>query len=162
MSNERVVESRIAEPGNLSPGERVGGVRRIALGERGWRDHRGWGAAPLLAAGLDSGPADLHVVSLKPAAVRGNHLHPSSTEWMLVCDGPVEVVWRADVALPPQRELVGPDDPTLFVIPPGCEHAVRNLAGHDVIVVSFGNVHKPEQIRCDPPLIPPPIRTARL
>lgn len=148
--------------GNPHPDDpRGSGVQRIALGERGWRDHRGWGTSPLLAAALTEGPADLHVVSIKPLAVRGNHLHPGSTEWMLVCGGPAEVVWRADNTLLTHREFIPPDDPTLLEIPPGCAHAVRNLADHDLIVVSFGNVHKPEQIRCDPLLIEPPIRTAR-
>lgn len=129
------------------------GVRRIALNQHAWRDARGWGTSPLAAAALSGGPADLHVVSLKPGAVRGNHYHPHSTEWMLVCDGPTEVVWRVSETAPLHHEIIPPDEPTLLMIPPGCAHAVRNLGALDVIVVAFGNAHKPEQIRCDPPLI---------
>lgn len=130
-------------------------VRRVLCPQETWRDARGWGMNPLIAAGVDgNGPASLHVVSLKPGAVRGNHAHPDSTEWMQVCGGPAQLVWTCPDNATPFSEWIAADDPALFLIPPGCGHAVRNHAPFDITVVSFSNARKPLQVRCDPPLIP--------
>ena len=73
----------------------MSGVRVHDLGGRLWSDERGWGARPLEAAGLAGcPPGELHVVSLRPGAVRGNHYH-DATEWLLVSEGTVEIRSRA-------------------------------------------------------------------
>lgn len=130
------------------------GVIRVHDPLQTWRDVRGWGTNPLKMTGdAEFAPGSLHVVSLKPGAIRGNHRHPDSTEWMLVCDGPAELAWMPPGETEIVRELIAADDPALFRIPPATGHAIRNLAAHDITVVSFSNAREPAQVRCDPPLI---------
>ncbi|MHB1193214.1 MAG: hypothetical protein ACYC6F_09225 [Longimicrobiales bacterium] len=72
------------------------GVRLIRLDAHAWADARGWGLRPFEAVGSGVGRVgDVHVVSLLPGAVRGNHLHPNVTEWLLVLGAPVTVAWRS-------------------------------------------------------------------
>ena len=126
-------------------------LRRVPLKNRTRWDKRGWGLAPLEAAGLPSGASagNLHAVSLKPGAARGNHLHPDSTEWFLLCGGPAEIAWKGGHAHA-RQEIVQPDDiPALFEVPPGIAHAIRNLSQQDIIVLAFNDSPAPETLPCE-------------
>jgi oxalate decarboxylase/phosphoglucose isomerase-like protein (cupin superfamily) len=125
-------------------------LRRVHLNNKSWRDQRGWGLTPLEAAGLPVGATvgDLHAVSLKPGAVRGNHLHPDSTEWFLLCGGPAEIAWQ-EGDQPTRQETVQPDDiPALYEVPPGIAHAIRNLSNQEIILLAFSNALTRETVRC--------------
>ncbi len=102
-------------------------------------DERGWALRPLEAAGLEGRvPGDLHVVSLEPGAVRGNHRH-DAVEWLLVMEGRVEVRSRAVEGEPISvRVLEGPR-PALLEIPPGVDHAVRNAGERTVYLLAFSD-----------------------
>ena len=51
-------------------------VKRLSIGDYSWEDERGWGLNLLALSGLVERPVgDLHIVSVKPGAVRGNHRH---------------------------------------------------------------------------------------
>lgn len=128
---------------------------RIVEGEgAGWGDARGWGLRPLQALGVGADAArECHAVSLRPGAVRGNHLHPRGTEWMLLFGGPVELAWREpdedEVRL---RRFDG--RPVLVEIPPGTPHAVRSLAAEgESFLVAFSDEPEPPVERCEPPLL---------
>ena len=57
-------------------------IRRVAIGEKAWKDARGWVLNPLALAGLEGKPlGNLHVASMQPGAVRGNHVHGLAAEW---------------------------------------------------------------------------------
>ncbi len=129
-------------------------LRRIRLQHKVWRDERGWGLSPLEAAGLPAGaaPGNLHVVSLEPGAVRGNHIHPDSTEWFLLCGGPAEIAWQSG-PLPPRRESILPDDgPALYEVPPGVAHAIRNRSRREIILLAFSDAPARKTVPCEAPL----------
>lgn len=111
----------------------------IPLEGRSWRDARGWGVRPLDAASL--GPdalGDLHVVSLVPGAVRGNHLHPGVTEWMLLFGAPVTLAWLPPGAEPASLRLeLG--EPVLVEIPAGVGHALRGEGPGETFLVSWAD-----------------------
>jgi len=67
---------------------------------------------------------DVHVVSVAPGAVRGNHRHPNVTEWMLVFGAPFTLAWRGDEG-GVERLTRGGEEAVLVEIPPGVVHTVR-------------------------------------
>lgn len=113
-------------------------MRIVSLQDRSWSDERGWGLQPLKAAGLDpSRLGEMHVVSLEPGAVRGNHVHPETTEWMLLCGGPMVVSWRADAGS--EEAVINGASPALLEIPPGVAHAVRSDADRVVYLLCWSD-----------------------
>lgn len=129
-------------------------VRIVEGAGAGWADARGWGLRPHEALGRGAADArECHVVSLRPGAARGNHLHPVGTEWMLLMGGPVEVAWREPGESRVRSERFD-GRPVLVEIPPGTAHAVRSLAREgESFLVAFSDVAEPPVERCEPPLL---------
>ena len=125
-------------------------VKQIELGQAAWSDERGWGVKPYDSIGrFADTPVNLHVVSMKPGAVRGNHSHPAATEWLLVCGGPAKIAWRfindEDVC---ESEVDG-KEPIFFEFPPNVAHAVRNVSKERIYLMAWNNVHDPETVHCE-------------
>lgn len=117
-------------------------------GATSWSDDRGWALRPIEAVGL--APADaraLHVVSVEPGAVRGNHRHPHTTEWMLVFGGAAEVASRGDDGRVERTVVDG--GPTTLVFPPGVAHAVRGCGSGPAFLVCWAD-GEPETERVAP------------
>ncbi len=124
------------------------GVRLLPLGDALWGDERGWGARPFAAAGPPAaGVGGVHLVSLEPGAVRGNHRHPGTTEWLLLFGGPVTLAWRSGAG-EGRRRFPG-DRPVLVEIEPDVHHAVRGDATHPVHLFSWAD-GDPETHRVEP------------
>lgn len=133
----------------------VEAVQRVDLGGQARTDDRGWTLDPLGAAALaHERLGDLHLVSLGPGAVRGNHYHPRSTEWMLICGGPARLAWRPAHAAGEVREVtVDGAGPALLCIPPRVAHALVNLGDRPIHALCFSDGPAPETVPCDPPLL---------
>lgn len=128
-------------------------MKIIPLNDHAWSDERGWGLRLLEAAGIGEGEVgDLHAVSVEPGAVRGNHLHPDTTEWMLVFGGGCTLAWREGNG-PVEVRRVDPDAPLLAAFPPGVAHAVRGAGPGPVFLVCYAD-GRPETVRV-PPLLEP-------
>jgi len=128
-------------------------VKRVELRGNGWMNDRGWGANPLEAAGLSREHlGNLHVVSIKPGTIRGNHYHTSATEWILLCGGPAKIAWRSGDENSIHETNISGTEPALFEIPQNVEHAVLNNSKGDIYLVSFSNSYKRGTVRC-PPLL---------
>lgn len=114
------------------------------------RDERGWALSPgrLLRGGMDE-VAELHVVSLRPGAVRGNHRHPDGTEWLLVVGGRAAVAWR-DPAGVEHRDDVSGSEPALYRFAPGVDHAVRCEDDREIFVVAGSDVPRPTTRDAEP------------
>ena len=107
-------------------------IRRIDIGEKAWTDARGWVLNPLPLAGLEGATlGNLHVASMKPGAVRGNHAHGTAEEWLLFCGGPASLIAGAEGI------LVGGGEPELFAIPAGLPHAIVNRSDKEIFLVVF-------------------------
>ena len=104
------------------------GVEFLVLGEELHQDERGMVFFPL--QGLPAAYprqelcASLHLITIAPGQVRGQHLHPGKREWLYVFHGEGRLFWR-----PPgegvQEKLLN-DTRILVTIPPGIPHALRN------------------------------------
>ena len=117
----------------------MSGVRIHLLDARLWADERGWGVRPLEAASLAGVPlGDLHVVSLRPGKVRGDH-HHDGTEWLLITEGIVEVRSRASEDEPVRTQTLEGEHPILLEIPPGVRHAIRNAGERTIYLVAFSD-----------------------
>jgi len=107
-------------------------------------DERGWHLRPLDAIPVPRDRIEeMHVVSVRPDAVRGNHVHDESTEWLLVCGGPAVAAWRAPGQDGVGRMEIPGDAPQLLEIPPGTAHALRNPGGQVLHLVAFSDRAEP-------------------
>jgi oxalate decarboxylase/phosphoglucose isomerase-like protein (cupin superfamily) len=107
-------------------------IRSVAIGDKAWKDARGWVLNPLPLAGLEGKTlGNLHVASMQPGAVRGNHAHAGAAEWLLFCGGPAALITGAE------EILVGGGEPELFEIPAGLPHAIVNRADREIFLVVF-------------------------
>jgi len=114
-------------------------VRLVPLEGLSWSDARGWGLRPLEAAGVDvTRLGDVHVVSIAPGAVRGNHRHPNVTEWMLLFGAPFTLAWREEGGAARSVSLPG-DEPFLAEIPPGVVHTVRGDGPGSAFLVAWAD-----------------------
>ncbi|HQM91047.1 MAG TPA: cupin domain-containing protein [Syntrophales bacterium] len=110
----------------------MAGIRRVMIGDRVWKDGRGWVLNPLSLAGLEGRPlGNLHVASMQPGSIRGNHAHASAAEWLLLCGGPAALVAGEE------EVLVSGEEPELFEIPAGLPHAIVNRSDREIFLVVF-------------------------
>jgi UDP-2-acetamido-2,6-beta-L-arabino-hexul-4-ose reductase len=112
-------------------------VRRI---ER-HTDRRGEVFEPLGAAEL-AGQRNVHLVVTDPGHVRGNHVHRTSTE-VLVIRGPARVRLREDDQT---RDVDVPAATVLsFTVPPGVAHAIVGTGTEPNLLVAFRDTeHDPD------------------
>jgi hypothetical protein len=86
-------------------------IRRVAIGDKAWKDVRGWVLNPLPLAGLEGKTlGNLHVASMQPGAA--------------LITGAEEI-------------LVGGGEPELFEIPAGLPHAIVNRSEREIFLVVF-------------------------
>jgi oxalate decarboxylase/phosphoglucose isomerase-like protein (cupin superfamily) len=113
-------------------------IRRVPIGEKTWKDSRGWVLNPLPSAGLEGKSlGNLHVASMQSGAVRGNHAHGNAAEWLLFCGGPASLF--TGMAGDPDAEeiVVSGGEPELFEIPAGLPHAIVNRSDGEIFLVVF-------------------------
>lgn len=83
------------------------------------------------------GPAaEMHLVTARRGAVRGNHLHERRRELILVrAAGPWELAWRPPGGDTARRTFREPGA-VLLAVEPGTPHALRNLGDAELVIVS--------------------------
>lgn len=114
-------------------------VRPLDLSTLSRGDERGWGLRLLDALPVEPGRiGDLHVVSVRPGTVRGNHVHARGTEWLLICGGPAVAAWRGEGGEVGRMEIPG-EGPYLLEIPAGTPHAVKNVSAGTLHLVALND-----------------------
>ena len=112
----------------------------ISLPERLRQEPRGWSFFPFqespLKNGLELDWASFHLVSMEPGSIRGNHVHPRVTEWLLFLGAPFLLVWQDEGSDLLQQRRVA-DHHTLVIIPPRVKHAVQNLSAGPIYLTAF-------------------------
>lgn len=107
-----------------------------AIKARLFKDARGivlFPATAVMARRLKAGnPMDFHIATLKPGAVRGNHVHPHHDEY-LICVGEGGVVVTRHNG---RKKTLRPRNATVK-IPKGVPHAVVNRGAADLTVACF-------------------------
>ncbi len=122
-------------------------MKQIELQDTIWEDDRGWGIDPIRSVGISKESlGDMHLVSIKPGAVRGNHYHAKAIEWILVLAGQVKIVWRS-LNEDSIHEVTVNSEPAMFEFPPNVEHAVLNVSDMDAYLLSFSNSYERGTVR---------------
>ena len=100
------------------------------------RDERGWSVSPEHPAFHAGGKGAFHITSMLPGAVRGNHKHLQTEEWI--------AVWGANILFAIQREggekhEVHLDSHRAYLIhlPLGVYHAFKNVDKKEGYLYSY-------------------------
>jgi dTDP-4-dehydrorhamnose 3,5-epimerase-like enzyme len=103
---------------------------------RGHRDPRGTVFEPLTAAMLRRGTiVNVHVATMRPGAVRGNHRHLVATEY--VCfSGPIKLVVQDQKGRQEQIQF-RESECVRLKIGPRVAHAFVNTGAYDTFIVCF-------------------------
>lgn len=98
------------------------------------RDVRGWvGNLPDFYPEFPDNLNHVHIVSMEPGAIRGNHYHRVQTEAVCVLGANIQVMAFKKDTGERHEQVTGDDTPSLFVISPNVTHAFfnpSNQAGH--------------------------------
>lgn len=82
----------------------------------------------------------MHLVSIEPGQVRGNHRHPTRNEWLLVhARGNWELAWKPageDAAMCHQAMLPGA---VTITLPAGIAHALKNTGDRPLWALSWSD-----------------------
>jgi len=97
-----------------------------------YEDDRGWCIRPISDDDIKDGIiSDIHMVSMKPGAIRGNHYHVNKTEHILIIGSTCRVLVVDNNTKEREEKILENNEKDLFVIPPGVTHAIENI-GNDV------------------------------
>jgi dTDP-4-dehydrorhamnose 3,5-epimerase-like enzyme len=123
-------------------------IKRIDMIENAYHDKRGWVTNPLEVSGVSSKTlSNLHIASVQPGCIRGNHYHIHATEWLLIFGGAANFYWRSSEVGTIHEEEIKGSAPVLFEIPPGIEHAVLNRSEKEIFLMAFRNIADADTIQ---------------
>jgi oxalate decarboxylase/phosphoglucose isomerase-like protein (cupin superfamily) len=83
----------------------------------------------------------LHLVSIRPGQVRGNHLHPGHREWLYFFSGRGIFIWEAEPGRLQEQEI---REHFLIHIPPGVAHALKNIGPETGYLIAWQEASGPE------------------
>ena len=98
-------------------------IKELAM----FSDKRGW-LTEILNDKPDQTIENIHYSYSKPGAVRGNHYHKHSTEWLCVTCGSGRIVLEDNATKEKKELVVSGDSPVLVKIPPKITHSIENCA----------------------------------
>lgn len=103
-------------------------------------DARGWVVEPILAERFGTrGPQNVHLVSVEPGAVRGNHYHARQHEYLCLIGGRARIV-VVDRATNVREEVeVSCREPLLLEAPPNVIHAVKNVGDAPLFLLCYAD-----------------------
>lgn len=100
-------------------------IEKIEIG----KDNRGFSAKPVDEKLLKNGKAlNLHIVSMNPGAVRGNHYHQKQEEKIWIIGGPCKVTAKDKKTGEEEEIEISSENNTLLTIPPEITHAIKNIS----------------------------------
>jgi len=92
------------------------------------QDDRGWSIKPITDEEISAGRIkDIHIVSMRPGAIRGNHYHAYKTEHIFVMGSTCRVVVMDNNTKEREEEIIEHNKKALLVIPPHVTHAIENI-----------------------------------
>jgi dTDP-4-dehydrorhamnose 3,5-epimerase-like enzyme len=117
------------------------------------QDDRGWVVRPIFNAFSDfvehdddEGLGDvrnLHIVSMEPGAIRGEHHHKNQLEFLLIMGSSVELVWQLPGDTRKHRRKVDANPPVVLRVAPNVMHAIKNTSEERIYVVCYSKTYGP-------------------
>ena len=106
-----------------------------------YQDDRGWCIRPISDDDIKDGIiSDIHMVSMKPGAIRGNHYHVNKTENILIIGSTCRVLVVDNNTKEREEKILENNEKDLFVIPPGVTHAIENIGNDASYLFCFSRV----------------------
>ena len=102
------------------------------------KDERGRVVWPFnFLSGADFSLNNIHIPSLKPGAVRGNHYHKYSTEYIFIMSGPCRACFQDNITGEKADFLILDESPKCFKIGPEITHAFKNESDKEIILFCY-------------------------
>lgn len=99
-------------------------------------DERGWLVELLKAKELEKPVRQIHIASIKPGQIRGNHYHSKRIEWFFIVAGRARLTLQ-DIKTEEKIYLeLSPKKPQVITIFPYVAHSVKNLGRKAAYLVS--------------------------
>ena len=106
-----------------------------------YEDDRGWCIRPISDDDIKDGIiSDIHMVSMKPGTIRGNHYHVNKTEHILIIGSTCRVLVVDNNTKEREEKILENNEKDLFVIPPGVTHAIENIGNDASYLFCFSHV----------------------
>ena len=103
-------------------------------------DERGWVIEPLCTEDLASGKIrNIHIVSMEPGAVRGNHYHLNRTEYTVIIGFPCEFMVLDRRTQETESLTKSYEKPLLLKIPPNVTHTFKNPGDHIIYLICYSD-----------------------
>lgn len=81
--------------------------------------------------------SQIHIPSLTPGSIRGNHYHLHTVEYTLILSGPCRAVFYDNKTGDQEETVFTAEKPVLLKIAPDIIHAFKNEAAHDICLICF-------------------------
>ncbi len=108
---------------------------------KAYRDARGWNTHPLNENVLRSGGfSNIHLVSIEPGSIRGNHVHIKQTERVMIFGGRCLFIAKDAPDSEPMERTFTEEDLFLITIPPGLPHAFKNTGEKTMFLLCASDV----------------------
>jgi UDP-2-acetamido-2,6-beta-L-arabino-hexul-4-ose reductase len=105
------------------------------------QDDRGWSIKPITDEEIHTGKIkDIHIVSMRPGAIRGNHYHAYKTEHIFVMGSTCRVVVMDNNTNEREEEIIEHNKKALLVIPPHVTHAIENVGNEISYLLCYSKV----------------------
>ncbi|MEE8596593.1 MAG: WxcM-like domain-containing protein [bacterium] len=105
------------------------------------QDDRGWSIKPITDEDISDGKIkDIHIVSMRPGAIRGNHYHAYKTEHIFVMGSTCRVVVMDNNTKEREEEIIEHNKKALLVIPPHVTHAIENIGNEVSYLLCYSKV----------------------
>ena len=106
-----------------------------------YQDDRGWCIRPITDDDIKNGIiSDIHMVSMKPGAIRGNHYHVNKTENIFIMGSTCRVLAIDNNTKEKEEKIIEDNDKILFIIPPDVTHAIENIGNEVSYLFCFSDV----------------------
>jgi dTDP-4-dehydrorhamnose 3,5-epimerase-like enzyme len=105
-----------------------------------YEDERGW-VSEVYSGELGPELQNIHLGTMEPGVVRGNHAHLESREWIVFHQPLVHVRWRED------DETIDAvtEEPSLVTLPENTPHAFKNESDDTVSFTAYRNTQYDEE-----------------
>lgn len=106
-----------------------------------YQDDRGWCIRPISDDDIKNGIiSDIHMVSMKPGSIRGNHYHVNKIENVFIIGSTCRVLVVDNNTNEKEEKILENNEKTMFVIPPHVTHAIENIGNEVSYLFCFSRV----------------------
>ncbi|MDI6785260.1 MAG: cupin domain-containing protein [bacterium] len=113
-------------------------VKKNNLTPHIYKDSRGWVANPIEKSVLPSKEfGHIHIVSIEPNALRGNHYHNIHNEWAIIFGGKYLFAWFDREEDKVIKEIVEEDSFVIYEIPLTVPHVFKNIDQKTVYLMAY-------------------------